>query len=234
MKRFLSVIILCSSLLTFSQKEGQENALFTIRGNIGIPRIIGSQMFRTSFNGLYEGNLSVNVRLFNNFFVGAGYQNTQFQNNKKIFAYYQSNPQSGVYGTLSYNTRLLSSGAFIKVGYDKFFSDKGYATFSLNSGLMLNNYFNVNADTSLANRPYVITDFSAPYVQPEVSINFIVEKHLAFSIMLSHTTMIYKFDPKAPRFAQFQEVKDTKNGAFMNWINIGFGFTILLDKKTKE
>lgn len=227
MKRFLSILLLCSSLFVFSQKEGQENALFTIRGNIGIPRVIGSQMFRTSFAGLYEGNLSVNVKLFNNFFVGAGYQNTQFQNNKFLkFQYFNA--------SIPYNTRLLCSGAFVKLGYDKFFSDKGYASFSLNSGLMLNNYFNVNADTSLSNRPYGITDFSAPYVQPEVSINFIVEKHLAFSIMLSHTTMISRFDPKAPRFAQFQEVKDTRNGAYMNWINIGFGFTVLLDKKTKE
>jgi hypothetical protein len=227
MKRLLSVLIICSSLLTFSQKEGQENALFTIRGNIGIPRVVGSQMFRTCFAGLYEGNLSLNVRLFSNFFVGVGYQNTQFQNNKFLkFQYFNA--------SIPYNTRLLCNGTFVKLGYDKFFSDKGYATFSLNSGLMLNNYFNVNADTALSNRPYGILDFSAPYFQPEVSINFIVEKHLAFSIMLSHTTMVSKFDPKAPRFAHFQEVKDAKNGSFMNWINIGFGFTILLDKKTKE
>ncbi|MBA2612505.1 MAG: hypothetical protein H0U95_11070 [Bacteroidetes bacterium] len=227
MKRVLSALILCFSLFGFSQKEGQENALFTIRGNIGIPRVIGSQMFRTSFAGLYEGNLSLNVRLFGNFFVGAGYQNTQFQNNKFLkFQYFNA--------SIPYNTRLLSSGAFIKLGYDKFFSDKGYATFSLNSGIMLNNYFNVNADTSLANRPYGPTGFSAPYIQPETSLNFIVEKRLAFSIMLSYTTMFYKYDPKSPRFAHFQEVKDSRNRYFMNWINIGFGFTVLLDKKTKE
>jgi hypothetical protein len=234
MKRFLIILTVCLSFSVHSQKEGQENALFTIRGNIGIPRVIGSEMFRTCFNGLYEGNLSLNLKLFSNFFVGVGYQNTQFQNNKKIFAYYQSPVQSGVYGTLSYNTRLLSSGLFVKLGYDKFFSDKGYTSFNLNSGLMLNNYFNVIADTNKANKPFVLKDFSAPYFQPEVSITFIVEKHLAFSIMLSHTTMIYKFDPKAPRFAHFEEVKNTKNVAFMNWMNIGFGFHILLDKKTKE
>jgi hypothetical protein len=99
---------------------------------------------------------------------------------------------------------------------------------------MLNNYFNVNADTSNANKPFVLKDFSAPFVQPEVSLNFIVEKHLSFSLMLSYTTLFYKFDPKAPRFAQFQEIKSSSNNYFMGWMNIGFGFHILLDKKTKE
>ena len=129
MKRFLIILIVGLSLCGFSQKEGQENALFTIRGNIGIPRVISSQMFRTSFAGLYEGNLSLNIKLFGNFFVGIGYQNTQFQNNKFLkFQYFNA--------SIPYNTRLMCHGTFVKLGYDKFFSDKGYASFNLNSGLM--------------------------------------------------------------------------------------------------
>ena len=227
MKKFLVIFCACLTIFSFSQKEGQENALFTIRGNIGIPRVISSEMFRTSFAGLYETNLSFNIKLFKNFFVGVGYQNTQFQNNKFLkFQYFNA--------SIPYNTRLLCNGTFIKLGYDNFFSEKGYTSFNLNSGLMLNNYFNVNADTSNANKPFVLKEFSAPYVQPEVSVNFIVEKHLSFSIMLSYTTLFYRFDPKAPRFAQFQDIKGTSNNYFMGWMNIGFGFHILLDKKTKE
>ncbi|MBA3682776.1 MAG: hypothetical protein H0W73_16675 [Bacteroidetes bacterium] len=227
MKRSLIVIVLLFSLIGRAQKEGQENAFFTIRGNIGIPRVIGSQMYRTCFAGLYEGNLSLNLRLFNNFFVGVGYQNSQFQNNKFLkFAYFNT--------SIPYNTRLQMHSPFIKLGYDKFFSDKGYVTFALNSGIMLNNYFNVNADTSLSNRPYVIQDFSAPYVQPEFAVNFQVDKLLSFSLMLNYTTLFYKFDPKAPRFNHFREVKDTRNRYFMNWFNIGFGFNVLLNKKSKE
>ena len=227
MKKILILIAIGFSLSGYCQKPGQENALVTIRGNIGIPRVIGSGAFRTSFAGLYEGNLSVNVKIIEKFFVGLGYQNTQFQNNKFLkFQYFNA--------SIPYNTRLLMSGIFIKLGYDRFFSDKGYTSFSLNSGMMLNKYFNVNADTSAANKPFGLLNFVAPYIQPELAINFIVEKRLAFSIMLSYTTMFNKFDPKAPRFAQFQEVQDSRNRYFMNWINIGFGFTVLLDKKSKQ
>lgn len=226
MKRSLIVFALLLSFCGLAQKEAQENALVTIRGNIGIPRVIGSQSFRTCFAGLYEGNLSVNLRLFSNFFVGVGFQNSQFQNNKFLkFKYFNAD--------VPYNTRLMMNSPFIKLGYDNFFSDKGYVTFALNSGIMLNNYFNVNADTSLANRPYVIRDFSAPFVQPEFAVNFQVDKLLSFSLMFSYTTLFYRFDPKAPRFNHFQEVKNTRNRANMNWFNIGFGFNVLLNKKTK-
>lgn len=227
MKRSLIVFSLLFALCGFAQKEGQENALVTLRGNIGIPRVIGSQSFRTCFAGLYEGNLSVNLRLFNNFFIGIGYQNSQFQNNKFLkFKYFNAD--------VPYNTRLMMNSPFIKIGYDKFFSDKGYVTYSLNTGMMLNHYFNVNADTSLANRPYVIQDFSAPFIQPEFAVNFQVDKLLSFSLMLSYTTLLYKYDPKAPRFNHFPEIKGTRNNYYMNWFNIGFGFNVLLNKKSKE
>jgi len=227
MKRTLIAFALFLSLFGFCQKEGQENALFTIRGNIGIPRVVGSQTFRTCFAGLYEGNLSLNLRLFGNFFAGIGYQNSQFQNNKFLkFRYFNA--------SIPYNTRLMVNSPFVKIGYDKFFSDKGYVTFALNSGIMLNNYFNVNADTSNSNRPYVLQDFSAPFVQPEFAVNFQVDKLLSFSLMLNYTTLFYKFDPKAPRFNHFPEVRDTRNRYYMNWFNIGFGFNVLINKKSKE
>jgi hypothetical protein len=227
MKKLLSVCFMFIVFISFSQKENKENSFFTIRGNIGIPRVISSQMFRTSFAGFYESNLSFNIKILSNFYTGIGYQNTHFQNNKFLkYQYFNA--------SIPYNTRLMCHGVFFKLGYDKFFSETGYASFALNSGVMLNNYFNVNADTSKNNKPFVIKDFSATYLQPETSVNFIVDKHLSFSIMLSYTTLFYKFDPKAPRFAHFQEIKSSSNNYFMGWFNFGFGINILIDKKQKE
>ncbi len=226
MKRLLILLFLGLSSLGFSQKDKQENALFTIRGNLGLPRTVSSKMYRTSFGGVFEGNLSLNLRLFSNFFAGVGYQASYFQNNKNVFVYYRSNS-----GALSYNTRLLAQGAFVKLGYDKFFADNKYMSYSLNSGLMFVNYYNVNLDTTAANRPYVSQKFSAPFIQPEVSVNFIVDKQLSFSLMLCYTTVFYKYDPKAPRFAQFDEVRLKSNNYFMSWFGFGFGFNVLLNKK---
>src|SRR4051812_37762720 len=137
MRKTFVLICIALSLSGVSQKADQRNALVTIRGNVGIPKPITSKMFRTSFAGLYEANLSINLRLFDNFYAGIGYQNTHFQNNKFL--------KQQLYNTsVSYNTRLLGHGAFLRLGYDQFFSEKGYMSYSLNSGLMLCNYLNVN------------------------------------------------------------------------------------------
>src|SRR5690606_40473960 len=102
-------------------------------------------------------------------------------------------------------------GIFLKLGYDRFSSEKFYASYALNSGIMLANYMNVNEDTSAVNRPYGDIKFSAPYIQPEITANFIVDERLSFSLMLSYTTVLTKFDPKAPRFNQFEEVRSASN-----------------------
>jgi len=231
MRKILILIFLNGASIGFSQQQ-KKNAFFTIRGNIGIPKSVSSQMFRTAFNGVYEGNLSVNFRTFSNFFVGVGYQNSHFQNNKKVFAYYQSKTQNGnsTGAFLSYNTRMIGHAGFFKLGYDQFF-DKGYVSYSINTGMMMTNYQNVEVDTNAANKPYVSKVFNAPYVQPELAVHFLADRALSFSIMFSYTTMFYKFDPKAPRFNAIEQVVETRNKYVMSWINLGFGFNIHIHSK---
>jgi len=228
MRGLITLFFIAISGIFFAQEKLTEkrNALVTIRGNIGIPRTISSQMFRTCFNGVYEANLSVNVRLFNNVFVGVGYQNSHHQNNKFLkFQYFNA--------SIPYNTRIMAHGGFVKIGGDRFFSADNFMSYSINSGLMQVNYTNVNADTNKLNRPYGPVSYITPYVQPEMSVNFIVDekKTMSLSIMLSYTTLFSNFDPKSPRFNHFEQVNTTKNKYVMSWINIGFGFAVLINKK---
>ena len=115
--RFVTIVIFILLSSSFwGQKRNKENALVTIRGNIGIQKPLSSQMFRKSFAGLYEGNVSINLRMFGNFYAGAGYQNSHFKNNASLkFVYFNA--------SIPYNTRLIGHGAFLKLGYDQFFSD---------------------------------------------------------------------------------------------------------------
>lgn len=226
MKKAIIYFLLFLSFYGVSQKINKENAFFTIRGNIGLPKVISSQMFRKSFAAVYEGNLSFNLRMFNNVYAGLGYQNTFFKNNDFLkFTYYKT--------SIPYNTKLSCNGIFFKVGYDKFFSETGYVSYALNSGFMISNYSNVNADTNKANKPYGVQAFNAPYVQPEVTVNFIVDKTLSFCLILSYTTLFSTYDPKAPRFNHFEEIQKSSNKYIMGWINFGFGFNVLLNKKKK-
>ncbi len=230
MRLLLCHLILLASLAMYGQAE-KKNSRYTIRGNIGIPRTITSKMFRTSFNGVYEGNISVNARLFSNFFAGVGYQNSHFQNNKGVFATkIFIDKASGTASVLSYNTRINGHAGFIKLGYDKFL-DKNYVSYAINVGQMYCTYQNVHNDTTALNKPLVPQKFSAVLVQPEMAINFMADDLISFSIMVSYSTLIYKFDAKAPRFNHFGDVNEKSNKHFMSWLNIGFGFNILLGKK---
>jgi len=230
-----SFILVCFMIpfLLFSQNRDKRSAPFTIRYGIGIPKSVSSQKFRTAFNGVFETNLSVNARLFSNFFVGVGLQYSHFQNNKQVFVYYQAkDPKTGnaTGATLSYNTRMIGNSGFLKIGYDQFF-EKGFATFALNTGYSVVNYKNVINDSAEANLPFISTTFNAPYLQPEVSLSFMADRSLTFSLLFSYTTMLSKFDPKAPRFNAIGQMRDRSNNYFMSWINIGFGVTVLLGKR---
>ncbi|MBL7932733.1 MAG: hypothetical protein JNL60_12565 [Bacteroidia bacterium] len=230
MKKIICFVLLCLHFVSFSQEKRKKTAPYSIRGNIGIPRTISSQMFRTCFNGVYEAGLSVNFRLFDNFCVGVGYQNTFFQNNKNVFVYYTVPASQKTGGsTLSYDTKLMGHGGCIKLSYDQFF-EKGYFSYSIHAGAMRMNYLNVISDTTAPNQPFVAQYFTSPYIQPEIAIHFLADRAASFSIMLSYTNLLYKYDPKAPRFANFEQVSNKKNNYIMSWLNIGFGFNIMIGK----
>lgn len=222
--RALLFIALLWATSYLAQNKQKELADFSIAGNFCIPSILSSDMYRTSFDGIYEMNLSVNKALGGGFFGGLGYQNVLFQNDEGLkYAYFNA--------SIPYNTRLMGNGVFSRFSYVRFFSAVGYMSYSMHAGYMMSHYYNVNADTSVANRPYGAQKFNAPYLQPELAVNFIVDKTISFGVILSYTTLFSKFDPKAPRFNQFEEISSQSNNYVMSWLNFGFNFNVLLHRK---
>jgi hypothetical protein len=228
MKRGL-FILLCFCFLQGHTQKPKKTAPFSVRGAIGIPRSVSSTMFRTAFNGVYEFNVSANARIFSNFSAGVGFQNTHFQNNKQVFAYKQWIDKNGnsTGAALSYNTRLNANALYVRLGYDKFL-EKAFISYVLHAGVMQCEYKNLNGDTTQNNKPLVSALFTTPYLQPEIAVNFLTDGRLTFSILLSYGTMLKRFDPKAPRFNNIAEVSSKNNKYLVSWINIGFGFAILL------
>jgi hypothetical protein len=211
----------------------KENAPFIIKAHVAIPKTITSNQFRQSFNGFYEADFSLNIKLTGNFYLGVGYQNSYFQNNQFL-------KQKVFNASIPYNTRLIGDCPFVKLSYDKFLKQRIYINYSLNYGYMLARYSNINEDTSAQNKPFGPKTFTGQYIQPEVSFNFIIpgegaslDGRLAFSVIFSYTTLFCKYDPKGPRFNQFDEVNTKSNHYFMSWLAVGFGINILIGKNKK-
>lgn len=221
----LPVFLFSNSLC--AQEHQKKLADYVIAGNFSIPAIVSSQMFRKSFDGIFEVNMSISRHFGGNFFAGLGYQTYNFENDDSLqYAYYNAN--------ISYDTHLKGNGIFLRLSQSRFFNKTGYLSYGANLGYMFSQYRNVNADTSVYNQPYGAQMFNAPYVQPEFSINFIVDKTLSFGMILSYTTLFSTFNPKAPRFNQFKMVNSASNQYVMSWFNFGFSFNVLLSTRKKK
>jgi hypothetical protein len=205
----------------------KDNARFVIKTVAGIPKPIMSNLFRKSFNGFYDMGISANLRTIGNFYFGIGYQNVFFKNNTYI-------KQKVFNASIPYDTRLLADCPFVTLSYDKFFKERAYISYGLTYGYTLGRYTNVNPDTSAANKPFISKDFAAQFIRPEVSFNFIDRDNpwVSFCVSIAYTTLLYNYDPKAPRFNHF-ELKSPNgklytNNFYMSWLNVGFGVNVLI------
>lgn len=224
MRNLLVLIILFASVTCFSQDIKPKGPLVNIRGNVGIVRPVTSAAFSTCFAGVYEANLSVNVRAFDHFYVGLGYESIYFQSSAFL------KQQVSAYASLPYKTNCIGNGGFIRLCYERYFMPKAYMSYALNTGYLACYYNNIATDTSHYNLPYGNLNFGAPYFQPEVSVNFIAEQRLSFSVLLSYGVLLTHFDPKAPRLNAFDEIRNAGNKFPVSWINFGFGFNVLIGK----
>ena len=221
MRSFTWILCLLVAPPVFSQQ--QKNSNVKIGAYLGIPLSVTSNKFSTCFKGLYEANVNVKFQVAKGLYAGAGFSNSWFDCNKQLFRSQYSN------GSVAYNTYLLINSPFIKLTYDKFFSEIGYVSYGISGGYCLGRYNKIITDTSQLNRPYGNVTFGAAFIQPEVSLNFMVEKYLGFSVFLNNTYMLYKFDPNAPRFNAFQDVRDAPNNFLCGWVSIGFGACFYID-----
>jgi hypothetical protein len=234
MKKFITIGLVLFFGFLYSQTDGpkidKQNALFTIRGHAGVPAGLSSNMFRFAFKGVYEFDLTANYRLFDNFHMGIGFRQTAFKNNPDYFTYYKD-PKTTF--TIPYDTRFMVNSFIINLGYDKFYSDKFYINYHLQSGIAISEFKKVIEDTSFKNKPIQATKFSTPFIKAQTSFNFIVDPKLCFNIYLGYQSVLFNFDPRSPRMNQYDELREKSNKHGIAWLSFGFGFNVLIDKKTK-
>lgn len=191
-----------------------------MRAAVTIPKVMSSEAFGVSFSGIFDANISVNVKIFSNVNVGAGYNGSLFINQ----LYFRQQGR---------NTCLEVHDGFVRLGYDFMSNERRFWSFSLNSGVSFNKYTNVQTKyDSLLSRP---RSFVAPYLKPELALNFLVEENFAFGIHVAYNYCLFTYDPKYPAFDNYSDPKSPigtitlnntsfRNKANIGWISFGFGF----------
>ncbi len=217
MAKLLLPIFLMSCFFSFSQEKAPVLPRFSIRGNVGIPKIVSSNAFRNSFSGVGTADMSVNVKLFSDVFFGIGYSYTYFKTQK----YFRDR---------NINTALQAQNAYVRFGYDYFFKDNAFATFSLNSGLNSNKYTNVfYANDSLSTK--YPREFTSVFIEPVVGLYFIVDPNFAIGGHISYNYNLSQFNPALPGMDKTFNYSSISNRWTMSMITFGFGFYYGLARK---
>lgn len=217
-------ILLFTWCIASSQQEKSPPELprFSIRANAGIPKIASSKQFRNSFSGVITGDASVDCKLFSNFFTGIGYSYTYYKCQK----YFRDPLRDNI------NTILQTQNGYVKVGYDKFFSERGFVTFSVNMGYSLSQYKSVRYKNDSLKGKYP-TQYSNAFIEPMIGVYFIVDPNFAIGGHLSYNYNFAQFNPLYPQFNEWGPYGYTgiSNKWNMSLITLGFGFYYGLARK---
>jgi hypothetical protein len=210
--RYLAPVIffLYACIPLRAQEEQKKLPRFSVRANVGVPKVVSSKAFRTSFLGLYEVNATVNVRLFSNFFIGVGYKNALF----KAQSYFQ---QKNIY------TNMQVHNGFMRVGYDRFYAEHSFATFAVNVGYNFNKYTRTSPKYDTLVHPYP-TQYTGLFIQPEIGLYFLVEDNFAIGAHIAYNYNFTRFDPDLPYFDKWLDYTNISNRSNTSWITFGFGF----------
>lgn len=211
-KVYLYFLLLCFGISFAQEVEKTPEPLprFSIRVNCGIPNSVSSKAFRTTFSAVISGEASVNCKLFSNFFVGIGYSYTYYQAQK----YFRD---------LNVNTNMQSQNGYLKIGYDKFFSEKGFTTVSLNAGYNFNQYQGTRYkhDSLVSTIP---TQFTSSFVEPQFGVYFVVDPNVAIGGHIGYNYNFTQFNPAVGGMNQWLDYSRISNKWNMSSIIIGFGF----------
>ncbi|MCD6068818.1 MAG: hypothetical protein K0S33_3644 [Bacteroidetes bacterium] len=151
----------------------------SIRFSGGVPNPLTSRLFRHTFVGIYEANLSVNLRIGDYLYAGLGFRNTLLSvSNRNKFGSH---------------TKMQMNSGFVRVGYDKYHSGRVFSSFYMQAGYTQGLYTGApNYDLKPQNPKSGFAFF-----QPTYGINFFGDEaeRLRVGFYGGYNYMLWQFDP---------------------------------------
>jgi hypothetical protein len=195
-----------------------KESLFSVRFSTTLPAPVSNAVLREKFRGIYEMNLSFNLRLSTNFFAGLGFKSGLLGLNAI------PDPNTG----LDLNTKMQLYTGYIKVGYNKFHTENIFSSFALNMGYNSSFFTDV---TNPKNETNLNKTFTSVLIEPEYSLNLAVEETFSIGIFLSYNYMPTVFNPANIALQDLTSITGLKTNSSTGIINFGFGFYFGMGKK---
>jgi len=199
-----------------------KESLFAIRFSTTLPTPISNGAMRTKFRGIYEMNLSFNLRLTDNLFMGLGYKEGLLGLNSI------PNPTSTASLNFDLATKMHLHTGYIKVGYNKFHTENIFSTFAVNIGYNTSQFTNV---VNPKNETNLNLSYASVLIEPEYSLNFAVEENFSIGIFVSYNYMPTVFNPGNIALQDVTSLAGLNTTHVTGILNFGFGFYYGIGKK---
>jgi hypothetical protein len=213
----LLITFICSVFLAFSQEEIydlDENIYddiipkHSVTIELGLPNTSSNKPFKSIMQGLLKFNPYYQFTLKNHLAFGVG----------ATYSYFKVNPfrvPEKVTGGLH------STGAFVKVGYEKFHSMRFGTDIGVKFGYV-NNQFTTDMNTKNHGGPFVSNAF---YVEPTLGLILTASEFTSYRFVAGYSILGNKFrtsDLGISSTGGYTESEINKNSQYMYF---GFGFT---------
>lgn len=200
LNKILCFLFYLSTISVFAQEPAPENNAsaktasydplqkqyywFSPYVTVTVPNPMNNTAFRKNFAGVYEVNAGMDINVFKGIFVGGGYKNATL----KI---------TGLIGTTNfhYNPLMKINDAGMRVGGKTFIGAKNRIVYSASVmfGETWTHYTDLRCKDSISKPP--LTKYSTSYIEPEMSLYFIVESSFALGLTISYAVYRKDFDP---------------------------------------
>ena len=217
-KLIFSLLLLFILSGVYSQRKVQQSK-GSFKMDLCLPNTVANYAFNRIYNGLVDVTAYYQYNVFNGLTVGGGLRYAYFM----IDQFYVSNPKDKIEGGLH------MPSAFLKVGYEKFTTDRFAYEWSLNSGYTYAVSTN-DSTKAILGKPFVDQDI---FIQPKLGMYLIAEENTAFSLILSYTWFLNNFRPEYHAQDGFSGtgMKPSDWAGVTQFFSVGFGYSYYFGRK---
>ena len=211
---FISLLLLGATFKGNSQKI---NPGYTFNVELGLPSATSNESFDDIMQGLVTANVYGQYTFPFHLNVGAGLKYSYFAVN-------QFSVPTPVFGGIH------SGGAFVKVGYDKFYSNRFAMDYGVKIGYM-DNFMLTDVNKTIGAHPVHV---QSVVVEPTVGFILTADERNSYRLNIGYTIYGYGFQPTMLGLES--------NGAYQNdnlnnatqYFFVGFGYTFYFGVKGGE
>jgi hypothetical protein len=215
-KNIILLFFITTFFVVSSKAEEIPHQKFLInpRCFVAVPHPLMDKALRNSFIGIYDFNPSLNINPFGGFEIGAAYKHTAM-----------SIPANKIPGLQK--TRMILNNVGIRMGYDQYYSKTVFFSYFLNFGESFASFKGVPCATPMEGG----YKYSAIYLEPEFSVNFLIEDFFAIGICASFNYSEHIFNPSSICLNDYASYLNSDMKYPTGLLNVGFGFFYGFQKK---